>query len=65
MNSFSFVSDGTEYSIEDKPEYVFHTDIERLFKNEEDSKKIIDGYAYSVCINTIETPDIRIRQLIL
>ena len=65
MNCFSFVSDGKEYSIEGKPEYVFRTGIERLFENEEESKKIIDGYAYSVCINTMETPDIRIRQLIL
>ena len=65
MNSFSFVSDGTEYSIEDKPEYVFHTDIERLFKNEDENKKIIDEYAYSVCMNSSVKPEIKLSKLIL
>ena len=65
MNSFSFVSDGTEYSIEDMPEYVFHTEIERLFKNEDENKKIIDEYAYSVCMNSSVKPEIKLSKLIL
>ena len=65
MNSFSFVPIETEYGIEDKPEYVFHTDVEKILEKEEANATTIDGYAYSVCVNSIKMPDLKISKILL
>ena len=65
MNSFSFIYDGKDYHIEDKPEYILYSDTEKLFENEEDGKKINDGYSYSVCMNSIKIPELKISKITL
>lgn len=59
MDSFSFIYDGEKYHIDGKEDYYFWADTEIS----ENNKK--EGYAYSICANSKEIPDIKINKIVL
>jgi 4'-phosphopantetheinyl transferase len=59
MDSFSFIYDIEKYHIDGNADYSFLSDIERS------NSDIKDGYAYSVCVNNNELPELKIRNIVL